>query len=120
MSYSISESNEIVLTRGDTFRCTVTLHEQVSGEEYTPVQGDVLRFALKHNKMNSTGTSYKDEEPVIIKNIPIDTMLLQLDPEDTKPLPFGDYVYDIEITFEDGTVDTFITTKKFTLTPEVH
>lgn len=119
MSYSINDNNEITLTRGDTFKCTITLQEQEGGEEYKPVEGDTLRFALKHDKMNSTKSNYKDEEPLVRKNIPIDTMTLQLDPVDTKDLPFGSYVYDIEITFADGTVDTFITATKFTLTPEV-
>lgn len=119
MSYFISDNNEITLTRGDTFKCTITLIQEDTGEEYKPVAGDTLRFALKRDKMDPKKTSYKDEEPLIKKDIPIDTLTLRLDPEDTKKLPFGNYVYDIEITFADGTVDTFITTKKFTLTPEV-
>ena len=119
MSYSISDNNEITLTRGDTFKCTITLQEQEGGEEYKPVEGDTLRFALKSEKMNAKRSSYKDEEPLVRKEIPNDTLLLQLNPEDTKDLPFGNYVYDIEITFADGTVDTFITATKFILTPEV-
>jgi hypothetical protein len=47
-------------------------------------------------------------------------MILELDPEDTKPLPFGSYTYDIEITFANGIVDTFICEARFILTPEVH
>lgn len=119
MSYFISDNNEITLTRGDTLKCTIVLTDDESGEAYVPVEGDSIRFALKRDKMNSKKTNYSDEEPLIRKNIPIDSLFLQLDPEDTKNLPFGTYVYDIEITFTDGTVDTFITTKKFTLTPEV-
>lgn len=119
MSYFISDNNEITLTRGDTLKCTIVLTDDESGEAYVPVEGDSIRFALKRDKMNSKKTNYSDEEPLIRKNIPIDSLFLQLDPEDTKSLPFGTYVYDIEITFTDGTVDTFITTKKFTLTPEV-
>lgn len=120
MSFSISDDNEITLTRGDTFKSIVTLRDKETKEEYTPVEGDSIRFAVKSNKMNAKKTSYKDEEPLILKDIPIDTLLLKLDPEDTKSLDFGDYVYDIEITFADGTVDTFITTKLFSLTPEVY
>ncbi len=119
MSYSISDNNEITLTRGDTFKCTITLREQAGGEEYKPVEGDTIRFALKSEQMNSKKSEYKDDEPLIRKDIPIDTLLLQLDPEDTKNLPFGKYVYDLEITFADGSVDTFITATKFMLTPEV-
>ena len=69
--------------------------------------------------MNSKKTDYKDIEPLILKEIPNDTLILELEPNDTKPLAFGTYVYDIQITFEDGTVDTFITEAMFKLTPEV-
>ncbi len=119
MSYSVSDKNEITLTRGDTFRSTILL-EYEDGRPYTPTEGDSLRFALKHRTKNHKGTAYKDIDPLILKDIPTSTMVLQLDPEDTKPLDFGDYVYDIEITFADGSVDTFITETTFTITPEVH
>ena len=69
--------------------------------------------------MNSKKTAYRDSEPVINKQIPIDTMLLEFDPSDTKSLDFGDYVYDIEITFEDGSVDTFINNAALIIKPEV-
>ena len=61
-----------------------------------------------------------DETPLLIKEIPIDTMILTLNPEDTKHLPFGKYVYDIELTKATGEVDTFITKAILKLTEEVH
>lgn len=117
MSSSISGTS-ISLTRGDTLKVKIDILKD--NEPYTPVVGDSVRFALKHPTMNSKKTAYKDTEPLIIKNIPIQTMILKLDPEDTKELDFDTYVYDIQITFEDGTVDTFITEAKFIITPEVH
>lgn len=108
----------ITLTRGDTLRVLVSMKKD--GEEYIPEAGDSVRFALKHRTMNSDKSDYKDLDPLIYKDIPINTMLLQLDPEDTKDLGFGKYVYDIEITFEDGTVDTFITAAPFIISEEVH
>ena len=83
--------------------------------------GDIVRFAVKHNEY--VGVRYrelKDAEPLILKTIPNDTQYLELDPEDTKDLGFGEYLYDIEITMADGTVDTFIADQKFNLTTEVH
>ena len=117
MSSSIN-GNDITLTRGDTFVAKVKITKD--DEEYTPEPGDVVRFAVKHNQLKPDNSDYTDEDPLILKEVPIETMLLQLDPEDTKSLAFGTYVYDIEITFSDGTVDTFITKKKFKLTEEVH
>ena len=46
-------------------------------------------------------------------------MTLRLDPEDTKELGFGTYVYDLEMTFADGRVDTFVEGKDFIISPEV-
>ena len=101
MSASINGS-DISLTRGDSLVLGITI---TKGDiEYTPVQGDVVRFALKH--------VIADDEPLIIKNADIST-------NDTKELAFGTYVYDIQLTTHDGFVDTFIGPAKFNLTEEV-
>ena len=112
------EGNKITMTRGDTLRAAVAMTRD--GTEYTPVEGDSVRFAMKNKKMTFGNKEYTDADPLILKSIPIDTMILELDPEDTKPYSFGEYVYDIEITFANGRVDTFITNSPFILSPEVH
>ena len=109
MSFSVKK-NAIVLTRGDTFKGRVTINNS-DGSEYEPQVGDTIRFAMKRD--------YNDPETLIEKDIPIDTMLLILEPSDTKPYEFGDYVYDIQITKANGDVDTFITKSRLTLTEEV-
>ena len=63
---------------------------------------------------------YYDKEPLLLINIPIDTMILVITPEDTKSLEFGKYVYDVELTKANGDVDTFITKARIDLTEEVH
>ena len=110
----------ITLTRGDTLVLNVLMRDKQTKQEYIPSQGDVIRFALKHQTMKPDRTDYTDEQPLILKNIPIDTQQLVLLPNDTKNLGFGAYVYDIEITMSDGTVDTFIQNATFVLTPEVY
>lgn len=117
MSYSINGTT-ITMTRGDTLKATITLMKD--DVVYTPVDGDKIRFAVKHTTMFCDKGEYVDTEPLILKDVPIDTMTLTLDPEDTKGFEFGKYVYDMEITFVDGTVDTFITASPFILKPEVH
>ena len=104
------QGNVIRLTRGDSLRVTVGITQD--GETYTPSEGDSIRFALKKD--------FNDLNPLVIRNIPIDTLQLILIPEDTKPLDFGKYWYDIELTKADGTVDTFIGPEKFYITEEVH
>ena len=106
----------ITMTRGDTLSTQVSM--TLNGESYTPVEGDSIRFAMKHPDMTSNKGAYTDSEPLLTKEIPYDTCLLKLDPDDTKPFEFGTYVYDIQITFENGDVDTFIS-GKLTLKPEV-
>lgn len=117
----VIKGNEITMTRGDTIRIQVDITKD--DEPYTPVDGDSVRFALKHKEMSQDSDGYSefvDAEPLVVKTIPIDTMLLELEPNDTKGLSFGQYRYDIEITFSDGTVDTFIANAKFKVEPEVH
>lgn len=110
MSYSVSGTT-ITLTRGDTLVVNVAITEQDGITPYIPTDGDEIRFAMK--------SKYSDPAPLLIKKIPIDTMTLVLMPEDTKSLDFGKYVYDIQLTKKDGTVDTFITKASFRLTEEV-
>ena len=100
----------IQMTRGDTLKALVGMKIQ-GGEEYRPVEGDVVRFAMKKK--------YSDEEELISKVIPNDTLMLHLEPQDTKELEFGKYVYDIQITYANGDVDTFIDRAVFELTEEV-
>ena len=109
MSFKVRK-NTIFLTRGDTFKAQLTINYP-DGSVYTPKEGDSIRFALKEN--------IEDEECLILRDIPIDTMLLILYPEDTKELEFGNYVYDIQLTKANGDVDTFITASKLKLTAEV-
>ena len=117
MASSISGTS-ITLTRGDTLRVKINI--SLNGEPYTPTNGDAVRFALKRPALNAKKTDYKDIQPLILKNIPTNTMILELEPNDTKTLDFGSYVYDVQITFADGRVDTFITEAVFKLTPEVY
>ena len=116
MSYKI-KGTDIQLTRGDTLEMQLEIIK--NDEVYTPTNGDVIRFAMKSNKLNSDKSDYEEKIPLVIKEIPNNTMILKLDPEDTKSLSFGNYVYDIQITFENGDVNTFVAKAKMVITPEV-
>lgn len=121
MAYNV-KGTTIYLTRGDSLVLQVVILRKQDGKEeiYTPVEGDIIRFALKRDKMNPEKTKYLDVKPLIVKNVPYKTLILRLEPEDTKWLDFGSYCYDMEITFANGMVDTFISDAKLILTPEVH
>lgn len=109
MSYSVKKTT-IYLTRGDTFRAVISLKD-AEGEIYTPVAGESIRFAMKND--------YGDAEPLLLISVPIDTLELVIRPEDTKELPFGNYVWDMQITRANGDIDTFITKAQLVLTEEV-
>lgn len=109
MSFEIKKTT-IRLTRGDTLKAYINIVDQ-NGDPYIPQEGDSIRFAMKKH--------YHDQMVLCEKEIPTDTLLLKLDPEDTKKLEFGDYVYDIQLTNKDGEVYTFITKGEIKITEEV-
>lgn len=104
MSANISGTT-ISMTRGDTVRVAINF------VEYIPIEGDLIEFGVKE--------AYDDIDCLFTKQVPIDSLVLQIDPEDTKDLDFGTYVYDIQLTMTDGTVDTFITKAKLRIMEEV-
>ena len=107
----------IEMTRGDTL--VVAIRLLLNKATYTPNEGDTLKFMLGRSGLNSSGTAYRNPGVLISKNVPIDTLLLRIDPEDTKDLDFGTYVYDLELTTASGRVDTVIQGKNFILNAEV-
>lgn len=68
---------------------------------------------------NITGTTITLTRGDTFKDIPIDTMMLTLEPQDTADLNFGKYVYDIQLTKANGKVDTFISKAILKLSEEV-
>lgn len=109
--FEVDDYNNIFLTRGDTGIFTVTLLDD-EGQPFVPTEGDSIRFAM--------AKKYGASSDVLInKQFPVDTLTLEIEPDDTKHLPFGDYVYDIEYTDSDGHVSTVIIAK-ITLTKEVY
>ena len=100
----------ITMTRGDTLVVEVGILNP-DGTPYVPAQADVVRFALKKD--------YSDETPILRKVLDNSDLKLTLQPSDTKELDFGNYVYDVELTKADGSVDTFICKARFVLSEEV-
>lgn len=96
----------ISMIRGDTAKIHVEITNP-DGTEYVVQEHDVIRFAVKKK--------FTDDEVLIHRLVDNETGLLVIEPEDTEDLEMGNgcgtkgqYVYDIQITQVDGTVDTFI------------
>lgn len=113
--YKVDKNNAITMVRGDTVILDLKFYDR-NRIPYEPKEGDTVRFALKKR--------YDDFEPILLKDIPIDTMQLVLNPEDTRGLPSGEYrgryKYDIELTTADGFVDTVIPRADFIILEEVY
>lgn len=100
----------IILIKGDSAIFDVTpMH--TDGTPYEPQEGDSLVFVLKKHD--------EDEMPLLEIPIPIDVMAVEFLPSDTINLPAGKidgrYRYYVELTRNDGWVDTFINNANFLL-----
>lgn len=106
------KGKKIIITKGDTLNLTleITLPD---GSPYPVKAEDEIRFALKQK--------YSDKDVLIRKIIPHDTLVLRLESAETKQLNAGSqpYCYDIQLTMEDGTVDTIIDRGELIVTEEI-
>jgi len=98
----------ISMTRGDSESLTVRC-PQLPFEN-----GDAVCLTLREDAESAIAlqkvvTAFTDEGEAVIG----------IDPADTAPLAFGDYVYDVQLTRADGTVTTLVPIARFTLTEEV-
>ena len=107
----IDDQMNISMTRGDTPTIKIELTD-ASGGHYDCSADQSLKFSVK-----------EDYADTAIIEIPI---TLQSYPEFTIGMSYtwnkdpGDYYYDTELITADGTVDTFIANKRFTILPEAH
>lgn len=96
---------DIYMTRGDTEGIIVN----ITG--YTPQARDVVEFTVRR-KIGNVPVIYKKAEFAETQAV------VRIEPEDTERLRFGDYIYDVQLTYG-GTVKTVVTPSKFTLGEEV-
>lgn len=101
--------NEIELTRGDTLYLEIHIEDD-EGNDYIPTQKDSLVFTVKKNVYQN--------EPLIQKNVY--NGVLTIEHSDTQQLPYGEYVYDVQLTQANGDVTTVIKPSKFVIDYEVN
>lgn len=101
------EIQPLKITRGDSDGYLV----YIEGREF--VAGDKVELTVRKKPespskaIHKTVTEFVDGKATIIMN-----------PEDTSNLSWGEYVYDVQVTFEDGIVKTIIPVSPFTIDKE--
>ena len=103
------ENNVISFPRGDTFSFTVELLTN-DGLPYELKENDRLVFTVKKTFMQSN---------ILIQKVINSSMEVTIEHEDTADLPYGKYVYDVQLTNELGT-KTVIEPTSFILKEEVN
>lgn len=98
----------ITLTRGDTAHLIVTLTTE-TGQTYDMISGDELQFSVKQSVY---------DEGFVFQKIS-DTNEITIQSTDTSGLPFGDYVYDVQLVTAAGETYTVIQCTVFTVAKEV-
>lgn len=111
MSLEITANNHITLTRGDTG--IIDLLFTLSGQPYTPQEGDTATFTVRKNYKGKP-----NDEVIIQKEIDMSEAVLIINPDETSELEYYDYKYDISCTYSNGIVETPIV-GIFTLDKEV-
>lgn len=109
------EDNVITVTQGDTIE--TPLHMWVDEEHtipYVPSSLDRIFFAVKDRDK-------PDIEPLFSVEIPIDTLILRVEHDETDKLKYRTkpYYYDVELVLPDNTHKTFISNLLYS-TREVH
>lgn len=106
--YKIDDDQNIFLTRSDT--CSLKLSVVDDNDTPYDYSNDLVQLTIKTNTYT----------PVIViqKNIVGDTF--KIDPDDTKNLQYGRYLYDVQIITNSNDVYTVIGPCNFVLNDEVN
>lgn len=102
----------IEMTRGDSDSITVSCTKDGISHDFTA--GDIVYFTVKKSIYDSVKVIQK-----IITEFADGKAVIPILPADTRDLSFSTYVYDVQINFFDGSVNTVIPPSSFTILPEV-
>lgn len=89
-------NNKITIYKGDSGSFAAGAYDE-TGTPYEMKAGDSLTFKVRADK---------DSEPIFTK--PVSEGNVTITPEDTADMDYGEYIYDLVLTTEQGTVDTVI------------
>ena len=101
------QNQTIQITRGDTG--IFTLGIRAGGQPYDYSNDQVL-FTVKRNVNTSE---------IIFQKTVEHNQTVTILPADTENLPYGTFTYDVQVTTQNGIVNTVITPHPFIVCPEV-
>ena len=108
-------NNDIEMIRGDTATFTINITGK-DASTYSVDSSDTFTFTVKRSAQSPTVLIEKKFTGIVGGS----QVTLTLDPADTSPVPFGTYVYDIQLkNTVTGYTDTIISPHKFRLGEEV-
>lgn len=109
----IINGTKLSMIRGDTESITISIKD-TEGELIPLVIGDTVYFTMKKNMNNETKVIQK-----VITSFTDGSAIIDLLHDDTKNISFGEYYYDVQVTYENGTVRTVLGPDTFTILGEV-
>ena len=110
----MSKQNELYITRGDSYSLTVIIKDQ-DGNVLELEQEDTVYFTVK----KSTETSTIALQKIITSFTEEGYCNIEIEPQDTKEFRYGNYVYDIQVSYANGNVLTIIKPSRLIIGEEV-
>lgn len=101
------EYGKIFITRGDTASFNIEVRQPDKRTVYELAEGDNLTFTVKQTD---------SEVDFLIQKV---GATVKLASDDTKKLAYGQYWYDVQLTFADGTINTIIAPTPFVVCSEI-
>lgn len=111
----IKENKDLWITRGDDAYLNLELrYPTFPYNIYQFEDNDIVVLSVR----KSEDIDIDNNNPILI-SIPLKDGKFHIRSEDTRFLNFGNYTYDVQITFSDGRINTAIGPNIFRILPEV-
>lgn len=110
------DGTTIELTCGDSAVFAITAKDK-EGEAYEFQPGEKVKFTIKSTNKKEDIIKLVSKETIVEEASPLTHIIL--DPEDTKPLDFRKYYYDVQLIKLDGWVETIIANAIFKVGVEI-
>ena len=108
--FKVSTTGVIQLTRGDTARLEVSITNLQDGKPYDIRADDTVTLTVRRTISSPDITFQK---------VCVGTGSFYISPDDTKNLDYGKYIYDVQVTTQNGDVYTVIPPTSIEITGEV-